>query len=158
MGQAFPQLLLPCQPLDALHSAPVPEQPLEQSGPAQVGGQRRNSRHHLGAHQEESREGRKEGWREGAREGGRREGGGEREERGRDGGETLEQRTEELGLARGAGRGGQTRGSGGTWGWSRGLGGHIVQPDPDFLGLEGWGARVGGWTACLREGRLAPAS
>ena len=63
MGQAFPQLLLPCQPLDALHSAPVPEQPLEQSGPAQVGGQRRNSRHHLGAHQEESREGRKEGWR-----------------------------------------------------------------------------------------------
>ena len=79
MGQAFPQLLLPCQPLDALHSAPVPEQPLEQSGPAQVGGQRRNSRHHLGAHQEESREGRKEGWREGAREGGRREGGGERE-------------------------------------------------------------------------------
>lgn len=72
---------------------------------AQVGGQRRNGHRHLGAHQEESREGRKEGWWEGAREGGRREGGGEREERGRDGGETLKQRTEELGLAKGAGKG-----------------------------------------------------
>lgn len=51
------------------------------------------------------KEGRKEGWWEGAREGGRREGGGEREERGRDREETLEQRTEELGLARGAGKG-----------------------------------------------------
>lgn len=71
----------------------------------QVGGQRRNSHRHLGAHQEESRERRKEAWREGAREGGRREGGGEREERGRDGGETFEQRTEELGLARGAEKG-----------------------------------------------------
>lgn len=71
---------------------------------AQVGRQRRKSHRHLGAHQEESPEGKEANWREGAREGGRREGGGEREERGRDRGETLEQRNEELGLAGGAGK------------------------------------------------------
>lgn len=86
----------------------IPLSPSPREAPSQtsqVGGQRRNSHRHLGAHQEESRERRKEAWREGAREGGRREGGGEREERGRDGGETFEQRTEELGLARGAEKG-----------------------------------------------------
>lgn len=95
-----------CQPLDAFHPAPAPEKPpvwpspggwteKEQPPPpgSPPGGEQRR------------KEGRKEGWREGAREGGRREGGGEREERGRDGGETFEQRTEELGLARGAGKG-----------------------------------------------------
>lgn len=52
---------------------------------------------------------RKEGKKAGGREQGR-EAGGREEERGRDGGETLEQRTEELGLARGAGKGRWTEG------------------------------------------------
>lgn len=102
----------------------------------------------------------KEGKKAGGREQGR-EAGGREEERGRREGGTEERRSNKEPRSWGwqgvQGRGGQTKGSGGTWGRSRGLGGQIVQPDPDFLGLEE-GGRVGGWTACLGEGRLAPAS
>lgn len=105
-GRAGEEISVLAPPLQAPRCIPLSPGLREvPSRRAQVGGQRRNSHRHLGAHQEESREGRKEGWWEGAREGGRREGGGEREERGRDGGETLKQRTEELGLAKGAGKG-----------------------------------------------------
>lgn len=104
------------------------------------------------------KEKRQTGGREQRREAGRREGGGEREERGRDGGETLEQRNEELGLARGAGKGGQRKGSGGTWGRDREPGGRTVQPDSDLPGSVCACEGGGGQTACLREGRLAPLS
>lgn len=60
------------------------------------------------------KEGKKPGGREQGREAGGREE--EREERGRDGGETFEQRTEELGLARGAEKGRPDKGVRGTWG------------------------------------------
>lgn len=89
--------------------SPGPEAPQQL---AQVGGQRRSRHRHLGAHQEESREGRKERRLVGGSKGGRQAGGRRRREGGEREGqrETLKQRTEELGLARGAGKGREIEG------------------------------------------------
>ena len=82
----------------------------------------------------------KEGKKAGGREQGR-EAGGREEERGRREGGTEERRSNKEPRSWGwqgvQGRGGQTRGSGGSWGRGRGLGGRIVQTDPDFSGLGG---------------------
>lgn len=83
----------------------------------------------------------KEGKKAGGREQGR-EAGGREEERGRREGGTEERRSNKeprsWGWQRVQGRGGRSRGSGGTWGRGRGLGGRIVQPAPDLPGVE-WG-------------------
>lgn len=91
---------------------------------AQVDGQGRNCHRHLGAHQEEKPKGGEESWREGTREGGSRR----EEERGRREGGTEERRlnkeTRSWGWQGVQGRGGQRKGSRGTWGRD---GGQVVK-------------------------------
>lgn len=90
-----------CQPLAAFHSAPAPEKP-PVSRPRWVDREGTATATWEPTRRRAEKEGKKAGW-EGAREAGGRE-----EERGRrEGGteERREQRTEELGLARGAGKG-----------------------------------------------------
>lgn len=147
-------------PLPAPRYIPLSPSPRETpSGQVQVGGQRRNSHRHLGAHQEESREGRKEGWREGAREGGRQAGGrrregGEREGRRRD----VRTKNRGAGAGKGCREGAARRPDEGVW---RHLGagqGARRLNSPARSRLSRLGGVRGGWTACLREGRLAPPS
>lgn len=144
-----------CQPPRCIPLSPSPREAPSQQ--VQVGGQRRSSHRHLGAHQEESREGRKEGWlggsKGGRQAGGRRRQGGEREGRRRD----ANKEPRSWGWQGVQGRGCRSRGSGGTWGRGRGLGGRIVQPAPDLPSLQ-WGWRGGhpqGREVCSSELRTA---
>lgn len=122
----------------ALSFLPFSLSPLKtpMSESAQVDGQGRNCHRHLGAHQEEKPKGGEESWREGTREGGSRR----EEERGRREGGTEERRlnkeTRSWGWQGVQGRGGQRKGSRGTWGRDRGPGGQIVQSDPDLPSLQ----------------------